>query len=50
MHSPDLCNKVVKVTADDREIEVVEKGKDGFVCIMLLFNFKFVYRIMTLTV
>ena len=26
MHTPDLCNKIVKVTADDREIEVVEKG------------------------
>ena len=26
MHSPEFCNKIVKLTADDREIEVIEKG------------------------
>ena len=27
MHTPELCNKLVKVTVEDRDIEVVEKGK-----------------------
>ena len=38
MHSPDLCNKIVKVTADDREIEVVEKGTCAFVFALPLFS------------
>ena len=30
MHTPDLCNKIAKVTADDREIEVIEKGNKKY--------------------